>query len=390
MRILIALTYYRPHYSGLTIHAEREARALAARGHTVTVLTSRFNPSLPAREHIDSVEIIRPRVLLHISKGVIMPAMPYWAWKLVRKADVVHLHLPQLDAAPIALISRLMGKPVVVTYHCDLLLPHGFIHFLANQASDLANNLTGLSANLMVHNTRDYAETSPYLTKYLDKVRPIFPPVMVAPAKDGDVDAFRLKNGIQPGQQVIGMAARLASEKGAEYLAEALPLVLEKHPQARVLFVGQYQNVFGEEQYAARLAPMIEKLGGHWKFLGILPDQEFAAFLRACDVTVLPSLNSTESYGLVQVESMTCGTPVVASDLPGVRVPVQMSGMGILVPPANAQALAQALITILDNPLGYRKNPGAIVQLSTPEAVAAAYEAVFNEACQQIRVPRLK
>ena len=125
MRILIALTYYRPHYSGLTLYAEREARALAARGHQVTILTSRFDDQLPAREITDGVEIVRPKVRLRVSKGVIMPSLPVIAWSLIRKADVVHLHVPQLDAALIAIMARLAGKPVVLTYHCDLLLPGG-------------------------------------------------------------------------------------------------------------------------------------------------------------------------------------------------------------------------------------------------------------------------
>ena len=133
MRILIALTYYRPHYSGLTIYAEREARALVARGHQVTILTSRFDKSLKAHEFRDGVEVIRPKVWFHISKGVIMPAMPLWAWKLVRQADVVHLHVPQLDAALISIFSRLLRKPVVLTYHCDLRLPKGLVHSIANR-----------------------------------------------------------------------------------------------------------------------------------------------------------------------------------------------------------------------------------------------------------------
>ena len=76
MRILTVLTYYRPHYSGLTIYAERLARALAQRGHHVTVLTSRYDTRLPEREVLDGVEIVRLKVGMHISKGVIMPSMP--------------------------------------------------------------------------------------------------------------------------------------------------------------------------------------------------------------------------------------------------------------------------------------------------------------------------
>ena len=379
MRILIALTYYRPHYSGLTLYAEREARALAARGHQVTILTSRFDDRLPAREVLDGIEIIRPRVRLRVSKGVIMPALPLVAWSLIRQADVVHLHVPQLDAALIALLARLRGKPVVLTYHCDLLLPGGLVNRIANFVSDLANHVTARAADLIVTNTRDYAEHSDFLKHYLDKIKPVYPPVDLAPVDAADLAAFRAKYRVGPDEQIIGMAARLATEKGAEYLAAALPLVLEQHPRARVLYVGPYQNVFGEQEYAARLAPQIEALGDRWTFLGVISPTEMTAFFRTCDVTVLPSLNSTESYGLVQIELMTCNTPVIASDLPGVRVPVRETGMGKIVPKANAEALAQALIELLDRPQDFRGHTNTVVRLSNPEVVAGIYEEIFEQ-----------
>ncbi len=384
MHILIALTYYRPHYSGLTIHAEREALALVERGHRVTVLTSRFDDRLPAREVKHGVEIIRPRVVLRISKGVIMPAMPWWAWKLVRSADVVHLHAPQLDAALIAIIAKIFKKPVVLTYHCDMHLPRGFVHSLANMASNLANHLTARLADRIVHNTLDYAENSPFLKNYLAKVKPILPPVEVISITGDDRQEFRAKFNLSKNDRIIGMAARLATEKGVETLAEALPMVLERFPKARVIFMGPYQNIVGEEAYAARLAPLLAELGDHWSFLGILSPVQMTAFFYECEVTVLPSINSTESYGLVQVESMTCGTPVIASDLPGVRVPVQSTGMGMVVPTANPVILAQAIIHVLENPQAYQGHPEAFIQSSTPAAVAEAYEQVFILALETV------
>jgi len=385
MRILIALTYYRPHYSGLTIHAEREARALVKRGHAVTVLTSRFDKSLPVHEVKDGVEIIRPGILFHISKGVVMPTMPYWAWKLIRQADVVHLHAPQLDAAFIAMTSKLLGKPVVLTYHCDLQLPRGFIHRLANIASNLANTVSARLADVIVHNTRDYAEHSPFLQHYLDKLYPIYPPVDLSAVTTEDRLQFRQKFSLDPEQPLLGMAARLATEKGVEYLAEALPRVLERYPNARVLFVGPYQNVVGEEAYAARLEPLLAAIQDSWSFLGILSPVEMAAFFHECDLTVLPSINSTESYGLVQIESMSCGTPVVTSDLPGVRVPVQSTGMGLVVPARDADALAEAILAVLSNPEAYRAVSTDIIDQSTPAAVAAAYEKAFLMAQARVR-----
>ena len=389
MRILVALTYYRPHYSGLTLYTERVARLLAERGHQVSILTSRFDPGLSKYERCDGVEVYRPRVWFHISKGVIMPSMPFMAWKLIRKADVVHLHVPQFDAASIAVLSRLMRKPVILTYHCDLRLPAGAVHHLANRVSDAANHVTASAANVIVHNTLDYAQNSPFLRRYLHKLQPVFPPVEVEQVSQTDLRAFREKYHILPEQRIIGMAARLASEKGVEFLAQALPLVLKEFPQARVLFVGPHQNVVGEEKYARRVAQLIAPLEGQWSFLGTAASKEMSAFFHTSEVLVLPSINSTESYGMVQVEAMACGVPVVATDLPGVRVPVRETGAGLIVPPANAEELARALIAILRDPERYRGHTEDFVKLSTPESVANQYEKIFDRALRNTQPERL-
>lgn len=315
---------------------------------------------------------------MRVSKGVIMPGIVSNAWRLAQQADVVNLHVPQLDAAPIALISRILHKPVVLTYHCDLQLPKGFIHNIANQVSHLANHISARSAKTIVTNTRDYAENSPFLRRYLDKVKTILPPVELTPITQTELDAFRRKYEIIPGQPIIGMAARLASEKGVEYLVQALPVILQEYPEARVLFVGQYQDVFGEQEYAQKLKPMIEQLSEHWRFLGILTNGDFTAFMRASDVLVLPSLNSTESFGMVQVEAMSCGTPVVATDLPGVRQPVRMTGMGEIVPPKDPNALADRILDVLSNSVRYRGDPKKVAHQFSSDTMAEEYEKLFN------------
>jgi glycosyltransferase involved in cell wall biosynthesis len=379
MRVLIALTYYRPHYSGLTIYTERLARTLALRGHEVTVLTSRFHPDLKRDEICNGVRVVRSTVRFHLSKGVIMPGMPLKAAGLIRDADVVNLHVPQMDAAYLAWMARLAGKPVVMTYHCDLRLPQGVIHRLANFGSSLANRITAATSRKIVTNSLDYAESSSFLSAYLSKVQPIVPPVELPDIDQAELHAFREKHGLRLGQKIIGINARLATEKGVEYLVEAMPAVIQRFPDARVLYVGQYQNVLGEEEYARRLGPLIAALNGHWSFLGVVSSQEQVAFFKSCDVTVLPSINSTESYGMVQVESMFCGTPVIASDLPGVRHPVQTTGMGRIVPPRDSASLAEALVDVLDHPGNFRGEVAAIRQMYASQTVAAQYETIFNE-----------
>ena len=374
--------YYRPHYSGLTIYTERLARALAKRGHEVTVLTSRFEKHLPDDEICDGVRIIRPWVMFRVSKGVIMPSMPIWAWKIIRQVDIVNPHVPQPDAAVITTISKLLGKPSILTYHCDLQLPDGFSHYLANQGSHFANRISAEFADAIVTNTLDYAESSSFLSGYLSKVHAVPPPIELSEITPEVLMAFRLKYKIEPGQKIIGVASRLATEKGVEYLVKALPAVIDKFPTARVLFAGQYQDVLGEEAYALKLAPLINALGNHWTFLGILPAEEFSAFFHETEVTVLPSINSTESFGMVQVESMTCGTPVISTDLPGVRQPIKLTGMGRTIPPRDAEELSKALIEILSDPIDYSGDQEKVKDQFSPSAIAEQYEALFHQLLQ--------
>jgi len=176
------------------------------------------------------------------------------------------------------------------------------------------------------------------------------------------------------------MVARLASEKGVEYLVDAVPEVLKSVDNAQVIFVGNYQNVLGEQAYKEKILPMIEKLGDRWKFLGIISEAEKAAFFHHCDVLVLPSINSTESFGMVQIEGMTCGTPVVATDLPGVRQPVLSSGIGKIVPVKDPHALAEGIIAVLKS--SDRLDDEKVIALKdhySPETVAREYETLYQK-----------
>src|SRR5512143_4097161 len=141
MKILTVLTYYRPHTSGLTIYAERLARAFVKRGHQVTVMTTQFDPSLPREETMDGVRIIRVPVAARVSKGTIAPTFGLVATKLVAQHDVIQLHLPQFDAPGVAFRGRLFGRPTILTYHCDILLPPGLFNRLVNTVVNFQNNM---------------------------------------------------------------------------------------------------------------------------------------------------------------------------------------------------------------------------------------------------------
>lgn len=376
MKILQVLTYYRPHVSGLTIYVERLCRALARQGHQVTVLTSQYDQSLSLQETLDGVHVQRVPVALHVSKGVIMPTFGWQATRFTRAADVIHLHLPQFDAPGLALRGRLLGKPVVLTYHSDLQLPPGLFNRLVDQVVVITNRLAGRLANAVVAYTHDFASHSPFLARYLDqKLIVIPPPVELADCSPEQAADFKTRHHLN-GHKVIGISARLAAEKGIEVLLRALPGVLAAHPEALLLHASP--PGLGEEAYAARLAPLLAQHKAHYRPLGTLQGAELTAFYENLDCLVVSSLNSTETFGLVQIEAMMNGVPVVASNLPGVRQPVTMTGMGEVTAVGNHDQLAQALVRVLGDKERYRRPPAVITASFSPEQTAAEYVRLYE------------
>jgi glycosyltransferase involved in cell wall biosynthesis len=242
------------------------------------------------------------------------------------------------------------------------------------------NNAAGILANQISTYTQDYADNSPYLSRYASKLTPILPPVEMPSPRPGTVEAFAKEHHINEKRPVIGMVTRFASEKGVEVLLDALPTILEKYPKAQVLYAGQHQNVMGEEAYFDRLYPRIRKYEetGHWTFLGNLSPVELSAVYPNLDVLTVPSLNSTEAFGLVQIEAMMNGVPSVPSALPGVRQPVSMHGMGRISKIGDSADLAESILEVLNEPQKFHGDIEAIRKMYDPDSIAQEYEKLFE------------
>jgi glycosyltransferase involved in cell wall biosynthesis len=251
---------------------------------------------------------------------------------------------------------------------------------LVNFVLDFQNNMAGRLANHIVTYTQDYADHSPYLSRFASKLTPILPPVEMPVPTPQAVSAFAERHRTKERKPVIGMVTRFASEKGVEVLLEALPAILKKYPNAQVLYAGQHENVMGEQAYFARLAPKIREyeISGHWTFLGNLDPIQLAAVYPNLDVITVPSLNSTEAFGLVQIEAMMNGVASVPSALPGVRQPVKMHGMGRVSQIGDSVSLAESILGVLDEADKYRGDVEAIKKTYNPDSVAQEYEKLFQ------------
>jgi glycosyltransferase involved in cell wall biosynthesis len=363
------------------MYVQRLAEKLAANGHDVTVLTSQYDASLPKHDELNGVKIVRCWVAFRVSKGVIMPGYLTTALSLMRNSDVVVVNLPNtpIEAFVVPFLARfIVRKPITAIYHSDVHLPPTFFNKIVDKIVFLSNYLAASMVHRISAYTEDFARHSHILSRFLRKITVIPPPVMVEDASDEEVAAFQEKHAPN-GEKLIGFTARFATEKGVEFMVDALEQIHATHPNVKVLFAGEYQNVIGEDAYWQKLQPQLTRLGASWSFLGLLNNKQLAVYYRACDVTVLPSINSTETFGLVQVESMLCGTPSVASNLPGVRQPVTRTGMGIVVPIGDSTALAQALIKVIDHPNDYFKPREEIEAIFGIQNTLSGYERFFAD-----------
>ena len=127
-----------------------------------------------------------------------------------------------------------------------------------------------------------------------------------------------------------------------------------------------------------RYQPLVQQYKDQLIFLGLTNDMQFMAdFYAACDVLALTS--DSECFALVQVEAMLCGTPVVMTNTPGGRVPVQVTGMGKLTPQGDADAIGAAIVDVLDHPDQYRKPRAEIEQTFSFTETVDRYEQIFRE-----------
>ncbi len=369
MRILSVLTYYRPHWTGLTATAAHVAEMLAAEGHPTTVVCVRHHRDLPAREMLDGVEVVRCAPVGRVSRGLVAPGLAAAVISRLRDTDVLHLHLPLAEAGALAAAARAAGVRVVATHHGDLVLPPGpfnravgaLVHGSMLTAGHLAHAVTAYSD--------DYAGHSRLLLPLTHKVVETPPPIAIDPPAPDRVAAFRMRLGLSHAP-IVGCAGRWVEEKGLDVLLAAFPLVRRRVPAAHLLFAGDTAVAY--ERFFEACAPLRQALNGQATYLDVIRDRsDLATFYGACDVFVLPS--RSECLGRTQVEAMLCGTPVVASNVPGARTIVRATRFGRLVPPGDVKALADALCAVLETQDPPRGAGRHLATRFSPHAVLPAW-----------------
>jgi len=337
MKVLYVYKDYYPVVGGIENHIRLICRGLKAGWPEVepTVLvTNRARNTVV--EEMDGVKVIKAGRLATISSAPI--SLSLFAWMRRLEADITHLHFPY----PIGELAYLLvgrSRKMVITYHSDIVrqkyllqVYRPFLHRLLARA----DRITVSSPN--------YIRSSTYL-------QPLAHKCVVIP-HGADLSRFAATAEVQRraqelrqhyGLPLILFVGLLRYYKGLSFLIQAMPQI-----PGRLLVVGEGPQ--GQEW-----RELSQQLGLEEKviFLGRVSDEGLVALYHACDVFVLPAIHRSESWGAVQVEAMACGKPVVCTELGTGTSFVNLHGQtGLVVPPRDAAALAQAIGTLLeDEPL---------------------------------------
>lgn len=328
MKVVQHCVYFPPEVGGLESHVYYLCRGLAARGHDVTMVTSRSKPGLSREERMEGVRVRRTWFPSRTPPGWIAHALASVPVTVreARGADVLHAQT-FASAVPIVAAARGRRLPVVLTLHTS--------HFLRRAESPLWRPIL----RRVVRSADRVLATS---VEIRDVAGGLAPEIPVEAVTNGvETDFFRpVEPTVPPGDgPTLVVPRRLFEKNGVEYLVRAMPRIV-RETGARALLVGD-----GPER--ERLEALSRELGVAERvwFMGARPHREMPGLLSSGDVAVFPSL--VEATSVAALEAMACRVPVAASRVGGLPEIVDEE-VGTLFTPADAEAVAGAVISLLE------------------------------------------
>ena len=344
MRIAHVTATFHPHNTGTGNVALNNALELIKLGHEVHVFTA-HTKNAPPSEEICGIQVHRLKSPLKYGNAYLLPSL----FTRLRNFDLIHLHMPFYGAAEVIYpYVKLTQTPLVITHHQDVKLS-GFAGLVSETHDRMIGTSIMKTAKSVCFTSLDYATSSKYAP--LVSANKIY-----AQELPNGVDVERFAPSEKPTwlvrqynlehKQVILFVGVLDSAhyfKGVDILLQAFAKL--ERDDTVLMIVGKGNMLLQYQQTC-------QELGIHDRvvFAGFVPDEELADYYRLADTTVLPSTTQGEAFGLVLLESLACGTPVIASALPGVRSVVCHDIDGFLVEPKNVDELKRHIATMLADP----------------------------------------
>jgi glycosyltransferase involved in cell wall biosynthesis len=327
-KILHIGKYYAPHVGGMETHLHYLVSHQSPHMSVEVVVAN--DRAATQTETCDGAKITRIASFGTLASQPICPSLP---WKLTGHGECMfHLHLPNPWAAQAYLMSGHKGK-LIVTHHADTL---GRRH-LRRFVDPIVRRAMERAAAIIVTSKR-YLESSEELVGFRDKCHVVPLGIDMAACRDEEPEEVRAIHA-KYGPRIIVAVGRLVPYKGFEYLLEAM-----KEVDATLLLIGTGPTKKQLKGTIARLG-IVDKV----HLLGHV--ENTLSYYRAAKMLVLPSVSRAESFGLVQVEAMAAGIPVVNTEIDSGVPEVSLDGVtGITVAPKDAKALAGAVRVLLENP----------------------------------------
>lgn len=348
MRIVQVAPFFYPHVGGVETHVRGLATEFTRRGHEVTVVTARYDRSLPAEETREGYRIVRARTLGVLLNTPVDPAIRALARRL--SADVAHLHFPPPLTAHYAVDGfRRAGIPTCLTYHCDLYLAGAGGRLLTGFYNRVYLRRTLDRVDRIIVHTSSYGRTSAMLR---DRSFEVIPSVVDLTRFRPGLDASDLRRTLRlEGRRVLVFTGRLVPHKGVDLLVRSLR---DLPGDVALIVIGAGPRLRQLVQLARRLG-VYDRI----RFCPAVTDDELPTYLSLADLFVYPSLNRLEGFGLVVAEAMAAGLPSIVSDMPGVRELIQPGREGLLVEPFLLRELTSAIRELLDDPARRRSMAAA-------------------------------
>lgn len=331
LKIGIVTQSFYPIRGGVAEHVYHTARELERLGHTVTVVTatfSRFDDDRGLRVVRVGRDVTIPSNGAFVNMTVGVGLGRELAEVEAREGfDLVHIHSPMDPLLPVLAVKHLTA-PKIGTFH-TYSEPPPFLLWLWGRFAPLADRLDGriaVSQSARAYAQRVFGGEYEVIPNGVDTER--FTPELPALAEFGD------------GRPTVLFVGRMDPRKGLKYLLKALPRLVARVPQARLVVVG---NGLLRRYYQSYLPAALRD---RVHYVGFVPGEVLPRYYRTADVFCAPS-TSGESFGIVLLEAMASGTAVVASDITGYNSVIANGVEGLLVPPRDPDALADALAALL-------------------------------------------
>jgi glycosyltransferase involved in cell wall biosynthesis len=342
MRIAQVSATFPPYLAGTGNVCHNYSIELAKLGHDVNVYTSEYNASKYPANNNQAITVNYFKPLIKIGNAPLMPQLLF-----IKKCDLIHLHYPFFFGGEmISLLSKLRGYPFIITYHNDVILNNSLDNLMYYYDLTVSSHVINTSRKIII-STLDYSKNSK-LAKIFQDNRDKLLEIPIGT----DINRFnpniqfaeiKLKWNLTDEKIILFVGALDKSHwfKGVEYLLRGFDKIVNDN--YRLIIVGEGSL---KEHYV----DIAKKLGisKYVIFAGRVSDDELPEYYSMSDLVVLPSI-SVESFGLVLIEAMAAGKPVIASDLPGVRTVVSDGINGFLAKPKDVDELASKMQYLLED-----------------------------------------